>query len=166
MNRRLAAVDVIVPGLIAGVLFSGAAALFGRRDSGSAAAALNAPSQFLWGDADLDERRYTLRHTLPGVAINSGAGMFWAAIMQGFLPRSGRRALGRALLAGTAASSLAWVVDYHLIPRRLSPGVQERVSARSLVGIHGLFGLGLGLGAWLVARQGADAQDWCARSQR
>lgn len=148
-QRRSTAADVIVPGLVAGALFSGAAALFGRRDSGSAAAALNAPTHFLYGESALDERRYTLRHTLPGIAVNLGAGLFWAAVMQGFLPRSGPRSLSRSLMAGSAASSLAWALDYHVLPRRLSPGVQERVSPGSLLGIHGLFALGLGLGAWL-----------------
>lgn len=157
MGQRLpTAVDVIVPGLVAGALFSAAAALFGRRDSGSAAAALNAPTHVFYGKSALDERHYTFRQTLPGLAVNAGAGVFWAAVMQGFLPRTGQRSLTRSLAAGTAASTLAWVVDYHLLPQRLSPGVQERVSAGSLLGIHGLFALGLGIGAWLGPSERAN----------
>lgn len=151
MNERYSsAAQVIIPGLLAGALFSAAAAASGRREAGSAAAALNAPGHFYRGEAALHDRRISLRHTVPGVAVNTGAGLFWAGLMRMLLPRAGRRP-GGALLAGAAVSSLAWVVDYHLIPRRLSPGVQEVVSAKSLGGIHALFALGLGLGAWLAA---------------
>ncbi|SCZ62240.1 hypothetical protein [Thiohalomonas denitrificans] len=149
-TRRPSLAEVVVPGLLAGVLFSVAAALFGRRDSGSAVAALNAPGHVIWGESALDERRFSYRHTLPGVVINLGAGLFWAAVMLTLFRGSTHRGLRGALLAGTSASLLAWIIDYHVLPRRLSPGIQERVSGGSLLAIHGLFGLGLAMGARLV----------------
>lgn len=145
--------DTIVSGLIAGGAYSIAAALLGRHDSGSAARALNAPSHVLWGDSAIAERRVTLRHTLPGVVINTGAGLFWAAVMQALFRGAGRHGLSGALLAGSLASGLAWFVDYHLIPHRLSPGLQGPIRPRSLLVVHGLFGIGLGLGAWLMRRR-------------
>lgn len=153
MNRSLpTAQEILVPGLLAGAAFSAAAAWRGRTDSGSAIAALNAPSHVLWGESAIVEQRATLRHTLPGVAINVGAGVFWAAVMQtlfrGATHRGGR---GAQLAAGGAASALAWLIDYHLIPHRLSPGIETRVSGGSLLGIHGIFALGLGVGAALTA---------------
>ena len=149
-HRSPSVAELALPGLLAGVLFSIATALLGRRDSGSAAAALNAPSHVIWGESASEERKFTIRHTLPGVVINAGAGLFWAAVMEMLFRWSTPRGLSKQLFAGTATSSLAWLVDYHLIPRRLSPGVQDRVSQRSLLMIHGLFALGLAFGARLV----------------
>lgn len=143
--------DALMPGLLAGVLFTLAAALLGRRSGSGAAAALNAPSHVIWGDAALRERRLTVRHTVPGVVINTGAGAFWAAVMRRLFPRSASR-LSVSLLAGAAVSGLAWLVDYRLIPDRLSPGIQHQVPGGALLAIHGLFALGLGVGAWLVPK--------------
>ncbi len=149
-SRRPTIAELALPGLIAGALFSLAAARLGRRDSDSAAAALNAPSHVIWGDSAFAERRFAARYTLPGIVINTGAGLFWAAVMRMLFRGSARRSLPSLLVGGTATSSLAWLIDYGLIPRRLSPGIQELVSRRSLLTIHGLFALGLALGTRLV----------------
>src|ERR671913_242930 len=83
-----------------------------------------------------------LRHTLPGVVINAGAGVFWACVQQLLLKRV-PRTNGAAVASGVAVAALAYVVDYHLIPRRLSPGWELRVSGRSVA--LGFVALGVSL---------------------
>jgi hypothetical protein len=148
--------EVAIPGLLAGAVLSAILAARGRVDRGSAAAPLNAPTQVVRGQAALEDTRFRPQVTGAGVLINLGGGVFWATAMEllfGRVLRSG--GAGTALAAGAATSALAWIVDYHVVPYRLSPGFQERVSRESLLLAHGAFALCLGLGSWAVHR-GAD----------
>ncbi len=52
-------------------------------------------------------------------------------------------------------AGIAYVTDYRLVPRRLTPGYEKRVSGRSLFVIYGVLALSLGAGALLV-RERAD----------
>lgn len=124
--------DALVTGLIASAFTVAAAALRGRADSGSAVAPINATSHVLYGPQAGDVDDVDFRHTLPGLAINTGASLFWATIYERLF---GRADAGRALLGGAAVAALAYVVDYHLMPKRLTPGWEERVSDRSLAAI-------------------------------
>lgn len=40
-------------------------------------------------------------------------------------------------------AALAYLVDYHLVPKRLTPGWEERVSDRSLAAIFGAMAVSL-----------------------
>lgn len=134
--------DALVAGAIVSVATVAAAALRGKTDSGSAVAPINATSHVVYGpeagDADLPD----IKHTIPGLAINAGASVFWAIVYERLF---GRADLGRSLLGGGVVAALAYLVDYHLLPRRLTPGWEERVSGRSLAMIFGAMALSLPL---------------------
>jgi hypothetical protein len=155
---RRASKDSVMPGLVAGAAVIAAVMIAGRRDSGSAIAPINASSHVIWGDQAADVEDVTLRHTLPGVLINAGAAMWWALIFQKLFGSAvDRGGLGRALLGGTATAGLAWLVDYKLMPRRLTPGWEKRISDKSLYGSLRTMGAGLGLGA-MAARKMSERQ--------
>jgi hypothetical protein len=44
-------------------------------------------------------------------------------------------------LGGAGVSALAYVTDYHVVPKRLTPGWEERVSNRSLALIYAVLAL-------------------------
>lgn len=135
--------NAIVAGSVVCVATLAAVALRGRADSGSAVAPINASSHVIWGPeaaaADLPD----VRHTVPGFAINAGACVFWATIYEASFGRAARRDPGLALLGGPVVAALAYLVDYHLVPKRLTPGWEERVSGRSLAMIFGVMALSL-----------------------
>jgi hypothetical protein len=122
----------IAGGSLAGVATIATIALCGRRETRSAAAPINATSHILWGDAAGRTNAVDLEHTLPGVLINTAAGMFWALVHELVLARLARRDRAAAATSGAVVAALAYVVDYHLIPRRLSPGWELRLSRRSV----------------------------------
>lgn len=116
-------------GALVAVATTLAVAARGRR-RGSALAPVNATSHVLWGDAAADETRFTGRHTVPGVLINAGACAFWAAIYEWAF---GRRASAAArALGGPVVAGIAYVTDYHLVPRRLTPGWELRLTNADL----------------------------------
>lgn len=141
----------IIPGLIAGFATSATAAVRGRAETGSAVAPINAASHVAWGEDAANVERVTMRHTLFGYLINSGAAIFWATVLELLFGRAlERRGLPAALIAGAATASLAYVTDYKLVPKRFTPGYEERVSGRSLFLIYSVLGLALGAGGYLV----------------
>ena len=44
---------------------------------------------------------------------------------------------------GAATSAIAYVVDYHVVPRRLTPGFELRLPGAALAGIYAAMALGL-----------------------
>jgi hypothetical protein len=59
------------------------------------------------------------------------------------LARMPRRDRATAVASGAAVAGLAYVVDYHLLPRRLTPGWELRLPPRSVA--LGFAALGFGL---------------------
>ncbi|HEX7038290.1 MAG TPA: hypothetical protein VF210_21170 [Pseudomonadales bacterium] len=158
-NHRPAEVlrDALTAGAIVCVATMAAAALRGRADSGSAVAPINATSHVVHGAEAGEVEEADLRHTALGVAINAGASMLWAAVYEGLFGRAGKRGgLARPLLGGAAVAALAYLVDYHLVPKRLTPGWEARVSGRSLAMIFA--SLAASLPIWsLLRRRGSES---------
>lgn len=136
--------DALVAGAIVCVVTAAAAALRGKVDSGSAVAPINATSHVVYGPEAGQVAVPDLKHTALGLAINAGASVFWAAIYEELFGGRGNRGnVSKSLLGGGAVAALAYLVDYHLVPKRLTPGWEERVTGRSLAMIFGAMALSL-----------------------
>jgi hypothetical protein len=144
---------VMTAGSLAGAAATAAIAYCGARETGSAVAPINATSHVLWGDEAGEHAAVDVKHTLPGFLINMGAGVFWALVHELLWSRLPRRDRTAALASGAAVAGAAYVVDYHMIPRRLSPGWELRVSPRAVALGFVALGAGLGLAALLRARR-------------
>jgi hypothetical protein len=113
------------------------AALRGKHDSGSAVAPINATSHVAWGEDAADVERADAKHTLLGLVINGGASVFWSALYEKAFGRAAERGqVATALLGGGAVATLAYVTDYYLVSKRLTPGWEHRVTPRSLALIY------------------------------
>lgn len=128
-----------------------AIALLSRAEGRDASRPINATSHVLWGDDEAIRDGIDTRRTLPGLLINIGAGFFWGAVYALLAPRpSGRTGtdlVGRAF----ATSLLAAIIDYGLIPKRLRPGWELALRARSVALALAAMGAGLAAGG-LAAR--------------
>jgi hypothetical protein len=134
----------LVSGTLAAAAVTVVASLASRRATGSAASALNATSHFLWGDRAARRHAYSMKFTGVGFAANYGASVFWALLYEA-LGRGRRRSAGKALRDGAITSAVAYVVDYHVVPRRLTPGFELRVPGRALAAVYGALAVGLAL---------------------
>ncbi|MGV3570839.1 MAG: hypothetical protein ACO1PB_09580 [Ramlibacter sp.] len=147
-NRKLG--EGLLSGTLAG-LFSAAVLLAaGKRENGSAVAPVNAESHWLWGDESLREDRPTLRHTLTGILTHQGSTVFWATLYALVRGRKAVRSVPEALIGGIATSAAAAVIDYTLVPKRLTPGFEHRLSKGSMVGVFAAIAAGVALGAVLL----------------
>jgi hypothetical protein len=109
----------------------------------SAVAPINAVSHCLWpAEAFLDEQPGVWL-TCTGAFIYWGAGIFWGVLFETLL---GRRSSPAKIVRTAAVTAVtAYVVDYHVVPERLTPGFGAHVPARSFVPIYAALGAGLAL---------------------
>ena len=127
-----------------------AVALLSKRDTGHPAAAVNAISHIAWGDEAAERDDVDVKHTLVGAVLNSAAMLSWAVIGE-LLPRP--RTLLGAARNGVLLSGLAYVTDYYVVPRRLNPGFEQRLSKRSLFGTYAVLAGSYALSAALTRQR-------------
>jgi len=125
--------------------------LLSSKDTGHPAAALNATSHILWGDEAAKYDDWDVRHTLAGAVLNAGAMGFWSAV-QSLLPAP--RSIFGAARNATLVTALAYVTDYHVVPKRLTPGFEQRLSRKSLFGSYAVLAAALAVSAFATRRRG------------
>ena len=119
-----------------------AAGICGRMELGTALRPINGISHILWGPQAGNVKTLNAKYTLAGLALNTGACWFWA-----WLYRKGAHKV-YASTSGAAAgavgvAALAYVTDYHLIPRRFTPGFELSLSRHSFPWLYAALAAGL-----------------------
>jgi hypothetical protein len=134
--------DAALSGSVACLATAATAAACGRAESRSALAPINAISHVVWGDEANQVLDADLKHTAPALAINEGASIFWATLYERFFGDAADKGdVARAFLGGGAIAALAYVTDYHVVPTRLTPGWENRLSEKSLALVYAALGL-------------------------
>lgn len=111
-------------------------------------APLNAISHIAWGKAATARNDVSWKYTASGLALNLAATTSWATLYEFIFGRAADKGdVAKALVGGAVVSGLAYVTDYHIVPARLTPGFEKRLSGRSLFGIYTVLALGLALGS-------------------
>lgn len=150
--------QAVVAGGIASVLSSVMLVARGKRDAGTGTAPLNAPSHWLFGREALRANRPSWRHTFNGLLIHHGSSLFWGLVYSGLLHRLRKQARAEGSWAQPALGAIgitalaAWV-DLRLVPERLTPGFEHRLSNKSLVLVYGAFAVGMALGGWHTSKR-------------
>ena len=125
----------LASGALAGSASALVAAWRGRRETGFATSPLNATSHIVWGREAAHHDSASFKYTATGLALHYGSAVFWA-LMYEMLP-------GPAALRAAATTGLAYVTDYHVVPKRLTPGFELRLSKPSLAAIYIALAVGL-----------------------
>jgi hypothetical protein len=142
----LALRSAAVSGTVAAGTTAACVAIMGSRDSGSAVAPVNATSHIAWGHSAGNVETVDARHTLLGAVLHVGACVFWATFYEKYFGRASERGrAGKALLGGGLIATAAYVTDYHVVPQRLTPGWEYRLSRRSLAATYVVLALTLSL---------------------
>lgn len=126
--------------------------LLSRGEGHRAIRPVNATSHVVWGPEDAPADEIDARRTIPGLLINVVSAFFWGAV---FALATSRRQVQspRALVTRAFMTALtAAAVDYGLVPRRLRPGWELALKARSVALALGAMGAGLAAGG-VAARE-------------
>ncbi|CAB3803185.1 hypothetical protein [Paraburkholderia fynbosensis] len=139
-----------VSGSAAGCAAAVTAALRAPREGSTPYAPINAIAHCLWPRTAFAETGPSARFTLTGLAINQSAAVFWGIVYEMLLARRRRAApahLKRAATIATAGATaaLAYAVDYHVVPKRLTPGFEAHLSSRSMFYVYAALAAGLAL---------------------
>jgi hypothetical protein len=134
----------------AAIATTAAIAACGRREDVSPWAPLNAVSHIAWGDEAALQIAPSWKYSATGIGLNTGAMVLWGAVYTCLAGRSATRTAPRALAAGITTAAAAYVVDYHVVPERLTPGFEKRLSGGSLFVIFASLAIGLCAGDMLT----------------
>ena len=147
------AVDILKTATVATVATTVATVACGAIENRNPAAPVNAISHIAWGDKAARREAVSGKYTGVGAALNATAMMSWAGFHHWlFKPHNRNSGLVGGLLRGAVTSGIAYVVDYHVVPRRLTPGFEKRLSNRSLLTIYAALAAGLAVGERLAQR--------------
>lgn len=146
----------LVSGSVASVASTISLSILGKMELDKLAAPVNGPSQWFWGRRAPFEDSFSLRHTIVGFGIHHATSIFWAIwyekLRQSLPPAQNAPAV---LAPAVATAAAAYFVDFHVVPKRLTPGFENRLSKRSLLVVYGTFALGLASIALLEGNRGA-----------
>lgn len=95
----------------------------------------NATSHWFHGDDAARAHAFDLRHTATGFATHFAASTFWAAIFQMLQRLTPTRPVAVDALG---VSALAAVVDYAIVPKRLTPGWEKVVTPMYIAITYGV----------------------------
>lgn len=138
--------DGAITGSVASVVSSAALAVLSRMQTGHAFAAVNATSHWLWNDASFRQNGPTIRYTLTGYAIHHLASVLWGVVAEQLFADSACRPATRVIRNAALTSVAASVGDYLVVPKRLRPGVEKRLSAGAVALFYLSFAAGLAAG--------------------
>lgn len=146
--------DIAMTGLLATAGTTAAAMACGAAEGEGMVAPVNAVSHIVYGDRATRQDDLSLEYTAPGLALNWLAVTSWAALHDRLVKRtSGSRTAH--LATGAAVAATAYVVDYYVVPKRLTPGIEKRLSPPSLGLVYGALAGSLALGSLLAAKRDA-----------
>lgn len=134
-----------------------AVAICGHAEEGNVVAPLNAVSHILWGDKAAWQDDISVRYTLTGVALNTAAVTSWSAVYELAFGQVARRGhIAPAVLGGIAVAGLAYVTDYYIVPKRLTPGFEKRLSSPSMFAVYATLALSL---PWAALAESRSTQN-------
>lgn len=145
--------DVAVTGASAAFATTVVIPLCGRREGLTAAAPLNAVSHIVWGDRAAAHDEPSWQYTGLGTTLNAAAMVGWSAIFQVLAGERRTRTITRSIAAAMATTATAYIIDYHVVPDRLTPGFEKRLSSGSLCAIYFALAAGLVAGDRVAQRR-------------
>lgn len=139
--------NILVSGAITAISTAVATAAVAQAENDDAASAFNAASHVVWGAEATDQDGGSARYTGTGLVVHAAAMLGWAALQEIVLGRWVRRGPpARAAVSGAATSAAAYAIDYHVLPERLTPGIEKRLSPAAMAIAYGVLAAALAVG--------------------
>lgn len=141
-----------ISGTIASAVSATVLGFLAKAEGATPVQPMNATSHWLHGEEAGQVKDIDAKHTPVGLATHQGACVFWATLFETL--RSADPQAGPSTVARDAATvaMIAAVVDYGLVPKRLTPGWEEPLPIRSVAGGFAGLALGLAVGGLVTQR--------------
>ena len=126
--------QILVRGLKTGFALAAATTpaimLASDKENGSPWAALNCVAHIVDGDDKEQPTDYSPRESGLGVFVNGTAMSAWGVLYEGALVVTHTRSSPLTAVLATAA---AYFIDYKVVPKRYTPGIEKRLSQTSVL---------------------------------
>ncbi len=139
--------DSAAKGQICTAATSAAVALCGQVENGKPFEPINAISHITFGDDALVQEDFSVKYTVTGLMLNNSANATWAALHEmlfGAYQDEGNVPV--SLAGGAFVSTLAYITDFYVVPKRLTPGFEHKLSPRALLFVYVILALALAFG--------------------
>src|ERR1700712_1212523 len=127
------------------------AARLARSEGASIYAPLNAVTHCLWPRTAFFEQRPSVRYTATGAGVHWGSSIFWGVLFEAL--RGAEEDPARIVNAAVLTVGVAYVVDYHVVPQRVTPGFEAHIPRSRFGWIYGALTLGLSAAAMVRAKR-------------
>ena len=144
--------DSVVSGSVASAVSAAVLAALASAEGVTPVQPINATSHWLTGDEAGKVRNIDVRHTGIGLLTHHGACVFWASLFETLRAAAPNAGPARVARDAVAVAALAALVDYGLVPKRLTPGWEGPLPIRSVAGGFAGLALGLALGGLVTGR--------------
>jgi hypothetical protein len=144
----------LVSGSVASIVSAGALAVLAKNEGKAAVGPINATSHWWHGHRAGSVRELDLPHTGLGYATHHASCILWALLFETLRARDSRTDLASIARDAALVSATATVLDYGVMPRRLTPGWELALTHRSVAGGLAAVAAGLTLGGLLTRRVG------------
>jgi hypothetical protein len=139
--------DAIYSGAVSSAATAATAAVCGQIEKRNAVAPINAISHIAWGEESFEQSAPSLKYTVTGLALNDSAHYSWAVLFEALFGEKAEQGnVPHALMGGAVVSAIAYLTDYHVVPKRFTPGFEAHLSSRSLLVVYIVLALSLAAG--------------------
>lgn len=111
--------------------------LVSDRETGSPWAAINDIAHVVDGDDKIQPVEFAPRESRLGIFVNGTAMALWGILYEGALAVSGFQSNP---MTAALATTTAYVTDYHIVPKRFTPGIEKRLSGKALLVTYAALG--------------------------
>lgn len=132
-NDRSLLADACVTGVVTALATFAVPSLLRAARGASVAAPVNAESHGLWGDEATTRDDVSARFTGVGAATHLGACVFWSGLYEAAMGDAARTSAATDFRGAAGTALAVYVIDYQLLPKRLTPGFEHRYSAVDMI---------------------------------
>jgi hypothetical protein len=150
-NLRQIGLSALISGTVASLVSAAALALLAKGENKSAVQPLNATSHWIHGSGAGNVRAVNVSHTATGYATHHGACVFWATLLETLLAGRTERRASNVVKYAALVAAIAAIVDYWIVPKRLTPGWEYALSKPSITSGFAAMAAGLALGGLLTS---------------
>jgi len=103
------------------------------RENGSPWAALNCVAHIVDGDDKQQPTGYSPRESRLGIFVNGTAMSAWGVLYEGALLVTRTKS---SPLTAALATAAAYFIDYKVVPKQFTPGIEKRLSSQSVLAAY------------------------------
>ena len=141
------ALAALITGSIASVVTTVALASLAAAEGKGPLQPVNSTSHWLHGEEAALVRGADATHTAVGYGTHHASALFWAVPFEWRRSQSQDRSVSSIARDASVMAAIAAVVDYGMVPKRLTPGWEDVLSKRSIAATYVALAGGLAIGA-------------------